>query len=75
MEVDGCSPNQNVLSASLKWGHSEGSAGMQFTLRCGSADGLIWIYSRQGSFGCCKGGLFQSFLLASECKMFDSPSF
>lgn len=74
MEIDGHSRSQNVLSMVLKWGHSEGSAGMQFTLRCGSADALIWIYSRQGSFECREGGLFQSFLLALECKMFGSPS-
>lgn len=47
---------------------------MQFILRCGSADGLLWIYSRLGSFECSKGGLFQSFLLALECKVFGSPS-
>lgn len=58
----------------LKWGHSEGSAGMQFTLRCRSADGRIRIYRRQGSFECSEGGLFESFLLALEFKLFGSSS-
>lgn len=74
MEVNGHSQNQSVLSVFLKWGHDEGSAGMRFTLRCGNADGLIWINSRQGSFESSEGGLFQSFLLALECEMFGSPS-
>lgn len=69
MEMDDHSRSQSVLSMFLKWGHSEGGAGMQFTRRCGNADALIWIYSRQGS---CEGGLFQSFLLALECEMLGS---
>lgn len=59
---------------SLLWGHCERITGMRFTLRRGNTDGLLWIYSRQGSFECSEGGLFQSFLLALECKMFRSPS-
>lgn len=47
--------------------------GMRRGPRCGSADGLIWISSRPGSFECSEGGLFQSFLLALECKMLGWP--
>lgn len=72
--MDDHSGSQSVLSMFLKWGHSEGGPGMQFTLWCGNADALIWIYSRQGSCEGSEGGLFQSFLLALECKMFGSPS-
>lgn len=43
---------------------------MQFTLRCGNADVLIWIYSRQRSFECSEGGLCRGFLLDMECIIF-----